>query len=486
MPLFLHDFWSLLKSSWPPFRGLSGKLLVLTIVFLLAAEMLILIPTVAAFRTDWFKERLEAAQLASLALDAAPNGDIIPDQLRTELLENAEVRFIRLARDDVNQLILASPGVGVATSTVDLRSRSIWKSLMETCVTAFSPTPEFIRVLDTPRMEGGEEIEIIVPGRALKDDFWRFTRRIAAASLAISIIAGVIVYIALSVAFVRPMRDLASAMTRFREQPDDAARVIKPSGRTDEIGQAETELATLQDNVRQALKQREHLAALGAAVAKINHDLRNVFTAAQLISDRLAQNPDPKTRGQGERLVRAVGRGMRLTEDVLKFGRAEETEPDARTVPLRMALEDAFADAAVAAEGPIGLDLKVDEEICVWADPDHVHRIFVNLIRNGVQAMAAQPGRETPGSIILSARAENGDLVVLVRDQGPGVPERARVRLFEPFSASTRRGGSGLGLSICRELARANGGDVWLADSDNTGAVFAVRLSSVDGGDVKR
>lgn len=491
MPLFLSDFLAALSCLRPGLGGLSGRVLALTVGVVVCAEALIVVPTLGRFRTQWFAERVEAAQLASLAVSVADDGgdgmvEISP-ALRAELLDNAQVLFIRLQRNNVNELVLAGPDVGMADGVVDLAARGGWQEMGEVFARTFSPSPEFIRVRDTPRMDDGQLIEIIVPGAALDREYWRFARRIGLASLIVVLAAGGMVYAALVVMFVQPMRRLAMAMIRFRDAPDDATRVIVPGARSDEIGQAEAALAAMQTDVRQALVERERLASLGRAVAKINHDLRNVLAAAQLMSDRLAAHRDPKVGAQGERLVRAVGRGVRLAEDVLRYGRDNEAEPEPTCVLLRDALEDAFNDGVAVATQMVGLDLCVDAGLVVWADGDHVHRIFVNLIRNGVQAMGGAGGSglgqvqgqgeaQRQPMITLEGRRVGKDGVVMVRDAGPGVPKRVREHLFEPFGASSRRGGSGLGLSICRELARANGGDVWLEDTGDAGTVFGVRL----------
>lgn len=532
MPLFMIDLLGFVSGEFSRLRrhmrGLSGRVLVLTLGVVFVAEGLIMLPTLADFRTQWFKERIEAAQLAALVVTAAEGGSdpafggavdtssgaslspiaensanraIIPPALRAELLDNAEVKFIRLEHDDANQLVLAAPDVGMAEGLVDLRQRDVWTALAEVCHAVFTPQPAFIRVRDTPRMERGQLIEIIVPGEALARDFWAFARRVLAASLGIIGVTGAIVYGALLVLFVRPMRRLAGAMVTFRQAPEAGDRVISPSGRGDEIGQAEVELAAMQTDVRRSLAERQRLAALGTAVAKINHDLRNVFTSAQLISDRLAASPDPKTRGQGERLVRSIGRGVRLTQDVLNYGRSQERPPDPVDLDLIEVLRDAWVDAASVAEATpviahgghpsspgtgqgrgegrgegVAIDLALDPGVCVRVDRDHVHRIFVNLLRNAVQAIAFQPARSAPGQITVTAAVAATAVDITIADNGPGLPKRAQDKVFQPFAASTRKEGSGLGLSIARELARANGGDLSLVNTGPAGAVFRVTL----------
>jgi len=310
----------------------------------------------------------------------------------------------------------------------------------------------------------------------LKAGLWRFSKRVFAAGLLVSTLVGGVIYAALAVIFVAPMRRLARSMIRFRDEPEDPTRTIRPSGRRDEIGEAEQALGELQEQVRQALGQKAHLAALGSAVATINHDLRNVLTTAQLVSDRLAQNPDPQVRTQAERLVRAIDRGVRLAEEVLRFGRTEERPAARELVTLRPLLEEAFTDAAAAASAPTGLDLQVSDAVRVLGDGEHLHRIFLNLMRNAVLAMEAQKDRANPGMIRLSVRDQDDFIAIDVADDGPGLPPRVQDSLFQPFAASESRNGSGLGLSIARELARAQGGDVALVETGSTGTVFEVRL----------
>ena len=456
-------------------RGLSGRLLVLTIAFVMVAEVLIFLPSASSFRTGWLADRVEAAQLASLAVEADPDF-MVSEELTAELLANAEVIGVGLKRNGQRELILEGPGIDGEVVRVELENMNLFGNFVSTIATFFAREGRTLIISATPRLEGGEMIEVAAPEAPLKRELWAFSQRILLLSLLIAIGTGAGVYVLLAWWIVAPMRVMASAMTRFSEAPDDPSRIISPSEREDEIGQVERELAALQGEVAQALKQRARLAALGEAVAKINHDLRNILTSAQLVSDRLAMNADPKVRAQAERLVRATDRGVRLAEDVLRYGRAEEPAPETRVFALRPVLEDSFADAVAAVDAPTGLDLRVDDAVLVSADAEHAHRIFLNLMRNAAQAMAAESGRAKPGMLTVSVRTEDAACIVCVSDDGPGVPERARQALFKPFTGSTRKGGSGLGLAIARELARAQGGDISLARTGAEGSVFEVSL----------
>lgn len=495
-PLILQDALQALRrlGSTRFARGLSARLLWVTIGFVMLAEILIFLPSAANYRSQWLNERLQAAELAALAVEAAPDA-MVSDELAGELLASAEVQAVALIREGATEVILPGPPPPGAVERITLgegRSTMGWlqerlAGVVAACDILISDEPRHLLV-SAPRSRMGaqardtrERIEVLLDAAPLRSELFAFSKRILGLSVFISIIAGGAVYFTLNRIFVRPMRKLVANMVRFRRNPEDPARVIVAGARSDEIGQAEAELATLQHEVRQALAQKARLAALGGAVAKINHDLRNVLTSAQLVSDRLAAHSDPKVRGPAERLVRSIDRGVRLAEDVLAYGRAEEAPAQLGPVRLRPVLEDAFYDAVAALERPTGFDLQVGDDVDVLADPEHLHRIFMNLMRNASEVMAAQADRSAPGMLAVIA-APNGALVeVRVVDNGPGVPEAVQERLFEPFSRSTRKDGSGLGLSIARELARAQGGDVELGVTGPDGTTFVVKLRAVQG-----
>ncbi len=454
--------------------SLPGKLLGLAVAFVLLAEIMIFIPSAADYRADWLAARAEAAHLAAIAGEA---GDLSEAQVG-ELLEGVDALLVARVTDGMNQRVLSRAHAPAGAVVVaDLRTMGFWNSLMETCHTFFAPPGRHIQIVAEPETRPGEQISVVVPEAGLKRDLYTYSLNILWLSIFISAVTGGLIYLSLLIILVRPMRRLARAMTAFQADPSDPARTISPSRRRDEIGEAEAALSAMQSDVRAALRSRERLAALGLAVAKINHDLRNVLSSAQLISDRLAMSSDARVAAMGERLVRAVDRGVRLCQETLDYGRSQEREPEMAPRNLRNALDDAAGDA-FSAVGASDWENRVDEALTVRADPDHLHRIFLNLFRNALQAMERSDPR------VLSVEAEAGAahqdgrerIAIRVRDTGPGLPERALERLFEPFSASSSKGGAGLGLSIARELARAMGGDVALSETSASGAVFEVVL----------
>jgi signal transduction histidine kinase len=271
------------------------------------------------------------------------------------------------------------------------------------------------------------------------------------------------------------MRRLTESIERFRADPEDADAAPALSGRRDEIGRIEQELTVMQEEVRQALRSRARLAALGEAVAKINHDLRNMLTSAQMASERLAASGDPGVAKALPRLERALDRALGLAQNVLNYGKSEEPPPAARTTRLLPAVEAAAEDAGLSPES-VRLEAGVPPRFQVRADPDQLHRILVNLMRNARQAIEGEAERRGHGVVTVTAGRADGDTVIRVADDGPGVPEKSLERLFQPFASSGRADGAGLGLAISRELAQAHGGDLKLVETGPEGAIFELRL----------
>ncbi len=166
---------------------------------------------------------------------------------------------------------------------------------------------------------------------------------------------------------------------------------------------------------------------------------------------------------------------MKLATDVLTYGKTQEPAPDARAMLLAPALEVAAEEARLSDQG-VRLVSGVDPADQINADPDQLHRILVNLLRNAREAIEQQEGRSGVGAVQVSLGQEDGHSLIFLADNGPGVSERARERLFQPFAGSTRPGGAGLGLAIARELAQGHGGDLSLAQTGPEGSVFELRL----------
>lgn len=449
--------------------SLGQRLLWLTILFVMLAQIAIFLPSAAAFHTQWLQDRVQAARLVVLGVEIAENM-MVSEDVALQMLETAMIKAVRINREGSSEIILPTPLALGDNVLVDLRKRSFIRSLIEICDSLLLQQPQFLRVQANFGTGEADFIEVMVLEADLREELFTFSIRSFWMSLMISVLSGALIYTSLLYLLVRPMRNLSLAMTRFRDAPEDPTKIIVPSTRTDEIGLAETDLAQLQTQVLQSLSQKSRLAALGEAVAKINHDMRNILTSVQLVSDRLATDNDPAIRKMGERLVRAIGRGVNLSRITLEYGRSSEPEPEAQSVSLFLALEDAWLDACIGPKCAVQWSNKVDPDLSIRVDPDHLYRILVNLLRNATHAM------HDKGRLQADIISTNGTADLRISDDGPGIVDHICQNLFSPFSGTSRKDGSGLGLAIARELARANGGDLDLETTSKTGTSFVVKL----------
>ncbi len=227
----------------------------------------------------------------------------------------------------------------------------------------------------------------------------------------------------------------------------------------------------MQEGLRAALTQKTRLAALGAAVSKINHDLRNLLASAILLSDRLEQSQDPEVRHIAPRLVEAMDRAARWCSETLNFARADVVEPHKSAFALAPLLDEVGEAVLSANPGGIRWRNEVRADVMAHADRDQLFRVLMNLGRNAVQALS-----DAGGLISIGAWEAGDDLVIELADTGKGIPSEAQAHLFEPFSGSTRPGGTGLGLPIAREIMRAHGGDIELIHTGADGTVFRLNL----------
>jgi signal transduction histidine kinase len=454
--------------------GLSAKLLLLTILFVMLAEVLVFVPSVSNFRRQWLMERLATAQIAALAAEAAPGGQL-PPALRDELLERAKVKAIAVKKADARVLIIEMDMPTEIAAAYDLRTAS-WMALIADALMVYvAPDDRVIRVVGQPGMSD-EVIDVVMGEGPLKTAMIRYGLDILGLSILISIITAALVYLSLDALLVKPMTRLTWNIVRFSERPEDPTRIIMPSSRRDEIGTAERELSSMQKELAETLSQKNRLAALGLAVSKISHDLRNMLSSAQLLSDRLITVKDPTVQRLVPKLIASLDRAIRLCARTLDFGQAQETPPR-RT---RFALAPLVAEVgdALGLPRPKVIDwvLDIEDGLEVDADHDQLFRVLANLARNAVQAIESRGGR--PGEIEVSGRREGAVAIIEVADTGPGVPERARANLFKAFQTVARKDGTGLGLAIAAELVQAHGGQIALVGNDD-GATFRVTIPDV-------
>jgi signal transduction histidine kinase len=455
------------------FNTLSGRFLGLTILFVVIAEVLVFVPSMARFRVDYLQNRLELAQLAALALLATPDEMVAPD-LERELLETADVLNVVLRREDIRELVLASPMPEPVAETFVLADADA-ATLMRDALRVFLVRGDRVIRVIGPTAEGGQgEVEITLHEWPLRNAMVAFGRRILYISLAISAATAALLFFAVQRFIVRPINRVIDNMTGYQDNPEDASRIIAPQGGARELAQAETALHDLQVRLTAALRQKERLAALGGAVAKISHDLRNLLTTAQLLADRIEASSDPGVRRSAPKLVGSLSRAISLCERTLAFGKAEEPPPAATDFALAPLVAEVLANERLAApEACAAFAADIPDGLMVRADGDQLYRVLSNLVRNAAQALEAA-GRQ--GRVTVAARNTGATTEISVADTGPGLPQKARDNLFQPFRGGVRQGGSGLGLVIAAELIRGHGGSLALAETGPSGTVFRITL----------
>jgi len=472
--------------------GLPSKLLVLTIIFVMLAEVLIFVPSIANFRVNWLTARLTSARLAALAAEAVPGG-VVPQNVKREILSTAQVRAVAIKKDMMRRLVLPSETPLVIDASFDLRQMpadTLWEDAVrrleligDALAVFFAPEGRVIRVygrpmagLDPPS-SSEEFIEIVLPEAPLRAAMIQHGLNILILSLIISVIAAALVYFALIRVLVQPMMRLTRSMLHFSEQPEEPARVIEPSQRRDEIGIAERELQNMQLQLAQALQQKNRLAQLGLAVSKINHDLRNMLASAQLMSDRLASLPDPTVQRFAPKLIASLDRAINFCNSSLEFGRAQEAPPRREVFALAPLIEEVGEGLDLPRPG-IDWQVHMEPSLHIDADREYLYRILNNICRNAVQALESRDG-DVGGWISVSAARQGRRVAIDLTDNGPGVPERARANLFRAFQGGVRKGGSGLGLAIAAELVAALGGTIKLGSGSN-GAAFRIEIPDRD------
>ena len=460
----------------PPPRirfGLSAKLLVLTVLFVMLAEICIYVPSIANFRLTWLTNKLGAAHTAALVFDAAPD---VPEQLSRQILDSIGARALAMKIGQQRRLLATTEMPSEVLQDVDIRDMRPMRAIVEAFRTLLvAKDTDLLRAVG-PAPVGGQFVEIVIPEGPLRNAMWIYSRNIMVLSIAISAISAALVYFALHYLFVRPLYRITANMASFRADPEDQARILAPTSRHDEIGFVEHELAEMQRDLANTLHEKTRLANLGLAVSKINHDLRNLLASAQLFSDRLARLPDPQVQRFAPKLMRALERAIAFCQSTLSYGRAQEPPPDRRPVALMELVEDVRDTLGLAPDSRIGWITSVEHGLTADADRDQLLRVLINLARNAMQALEGRaPNDPARDQIRITGRREGAVAVIEVADTGPGFSDQARAHLFEAFQGSTRSGGAGLGLVIADELVRAHGGEITLVDG-TIGATFRLKI----------
>lgn len=456
-----------------PTFGLTWRILGLVVAAIMAAEMLLFLPLIGRFRMAHLGQLIESGTLAALALDATPD-NMVTEEVKRTLLNNARVDAVVLIEPHKPKRALLNIPPRPDMPTFNLMERGALGLIWDALAAMTRKGSYYIRV-------GGESMRlpkamvwIVVDEQPMRQAMYAYAARMLALSTIVSAFTASLLFLALRWLVIRPLQELSADMTAFRRAPEEPAREGPPMGRDDEIGVVDREFRNLQRELRALLRQKSRLAEVGAASNKINHDLRNMLSTARLLSDRLAQSDDQRTRKFAPTILRTIDRATRLASEAIEYVRDQPTP--------RMALFDLgdLVDEVGVALQEQGEESDpnvlrnwvnaLDRERPVRADRDLLYRVLMNLGRNAFEAGAT--------TVTVTAEPLGTSLAVDVADNGTGIPSDVREQLFRPFTTGGRAGGAGLGLAIARDLVQAHSGELGLITTGVDGTTFRFTLPS--------
>jgi signal transduction histidine kinase len=463
--------------------GLAARVLAVTIGFVLLAMGLFYVTRLTAHREMWLHSKISWAQTAVEAFDLAGPKPPSPDISR-RILNGVAVKSITIITPNERREF-ALPGAEPDKAEPIATDGVSFPDSVAATFRALTARPGTIVKLSSSPQSAGAAIEITLDETPLIQSLWRVSRNFLNISLTIAAVVTCVLWAALWRMVLRPVRRLTSNIIAFGENPQDASRVIAPTGRGSEIGRAEAALAVMQRSLAHELAQRKRLAELGMAVTRINHDLRNILSAAQLISDRLATIPDPLAQRLAPRLVATLDRAIEFCQSTLTYGAGRELPPSRRRFDLSELVGQVVESAKAENEAAVDYAIDIPPRFCVYADPDHILRVLENLSRNAAQALMANGAIDgRPKAIRFAAIRTEGLALIEISDTGPGFPADQSERIFEPFHKSTSEAGAGLGLAIAADLVTRNGGTIALAtvkaDDFYCGARFLIKLPTAE------
>lgn len=276
---------------------------------------------------------------------------------------------------------------------------------------------------------------------------------------------------------VKPLRDVydlkrrvVQALARRAMRRENAALLDELRGTNGRLVQALDEARALRDELVQA----EKLAALGTLAAGVAHEVASPLFGILGLAEAIAEEGDlDAAQGHARDIVQACGHIRDVLGDLVQHAR------DARHDPVTV------SDLAVAARDAVRLvqrahptvSFSVEGSACVRARVSELRQVCLNLVRNAAEA-CAESGR-AGGRVEVEVAVREGSPVLVVRDDGPGVPEELRHRVFEPFFTTKPPGkGTGLGLHVAWRIVGRLGGSLRVHESPGEGAVFEMTLPS--------
>jgi signal transduction histidine kinase len=285
-----------------------------------------------------------------------------------------------------------------------------------------------------------------------------------------AVLAGLGLTYLLARRLLQPVAELDRAASRMA-QGDYSVRVSVP--RRDEIGRlAETfnSMCGAINSQREDLIRQERISTIGRLSTSIVHDLRNplaaIYGGAEMLVDTELSPP------QVQRLASNIYRASRQIQDLLQeLADVTQGRGHVREVcRLKEIVQAGYEPLATTAEAHrVKVRIEVPDDVELPLDRSPMERVFQNLIGNAIEAMPAG------GAVVVHADRDEGQVLVSVVDDGPGIPVEIAAQLFQPFVTAGKKNGMGLGLALSRKTVLSHGGDLW-SEPTSPGARFLLRL----------
>jgi signal transduction histidine kinase len=452
-------------------RSLSARVLWLTVGIILFVEIVILMPSLGRERQAWLWDRVTQGYLAAYSVAITGGGAAAVDPpTKAALLTLAGAESVTLLPPGKPNLMLTVDMLAAPDRRINLGQEGLLLSIWRADLSVLGLGGRQVEISADHWGLTDTKVRVIINGQALSKHLRTYVAHIAGLSVVIALVTGLLVFLALDRSLVRPMRVITASIVGFRRDPERAEQQeLSRLGmlRDDEISGAARELAVMQDELRAALWRNARLAAVGTAMAKISHDLRNILSSALLVADRLQETAEPVVKKAANTLIAAVEQSADLLNRTVDFAREGPPAITRTQVALRGLVEEVAAVASP--DDAVVVENLVPAAVVLPLDRVQIYRVLVNLMRNAREAGATR--------LRVSVECEPGLTKLLVADNGPGLPLKVQDNLFRPFTGNGRRGGTGLGLAIARDLIRAHGGELLLRQTGPGGTVFVMDLA---------
>ena len=400
---------------------------------------------------------------------------MVTEEVKRALLNHARVDTVVLVEPNKPKRALMTIEPRPSMPTYNLKEEGTFQLIWDALAAMAHDGARYIRV-------GGESMRlphamvwIVVDELPMRIAMYGYAARILVLSIIIALFTAALLYLALRWLVILPLQDLSADMTAFRRAPEEAGTERPPTNRNDEIGVVDREYQNLQRELRASLRQKSRLAEVGAATNKINHDLRNMLSTARLLSDRLARSDDERTRSLAPTILNTIDRAARLASDAIEYVRDRPT-PRLAEIELADLVDEVGVALQEAGRG--------QQSQLVRALDQRVQRAsgrcgpIATCSTACSSISAATPSNAGATTVTVRSHANGGYFEVDVADNGPGVPQAVAAQIFRPFTTGGRAGGAGLGLAIARDLVRAHGGDIALAETGPRARPSASRCRS--------